>query len=1228
MKTNFTRQFKFTCFLIGMFIIGGTFESMSAQIRSEVNEVQKMIDEVPANSAKEIDLHGQKYTLSNTILISGGRKITLKNGTLVRNYYHPQTFISVSSSSLTLENIIIDGDQTRINATGPLINLNNSDLYVKAGAVIKNNVIVSSVTAGGVIVDSNSSLTMTGGEIFGCYDYDMGHVYIAQGGTFTMTGGSIYSVCTEGSNVTIGGAANITSYFRLYGGDCHLVLSSALQNTLPVWRATAQSGTIAAVGNGNYIPTVNDVAKFKDYKNKWQFDLKDGNIIFVGESSIVKSEDELQKKINAAPVGSFGFPTSITVGNVEITKGVTINGKYITLTGGTIIGNSSNSWISLKGGGLNLDQMNLTCKESLRGSPIYADGGKLIINKSTIDGRNAIGGAITVGSVGSIEINQGTINGIVANVNSSLTFNSGSATTILSKIPITFGGGVLISGGISSQIILTSAPKNKFKFLLTQGSIISTGGGGFILEEKYLSMFEYMDTDYRLVWENNQVLCEKINVVPSVAETENDLLKMIEALPTGSESNPGIIKIKNITLTKPLVVDGKYITFNGGTLASSNSSAQINIRKGGLVLDNISVSANWTTTGKLITVTSNGTLIIRSTAVIRSTSQDPNLIYLEAGSILTSDGNITGNISSSGTLYLNSGIINGQINSSGIFNLSGTVSIKSRIYLSGNAFITLTSIPKYKLQILTEGKTSTVVVKGGNGFTLSQTYLSMFQCITANWQFIWNNNQLSVVENQNMNYKVTWNTLVGVTVKPESGYNASSISKGGTFKFTIVGPSDKKIIVKSGATIINPTYTGIYTILDIQTDIQLTILLENKAEYTITMPSSAPGVIIQRPVNFTGKVKEGDSFTFKADPSSSSYAVGVKVNGQYIYRDYGFVNGESLQAAYTIYNIKSTIVIEIEAINLSTLNTTKTVTSTSGNLKSYITVRECCYLKKLILKGSVNVLDLIFMSNDLPDITSIDLSEAVVTGNKLTNYDFSFMYKLSEIILPASITEIEDNAFCYNPQLERVVTNRVLPPILGKDAFYNIPVSQITIIVPEGSGSTYRSATVWKNYKIVEATSTEIFSITFIKSQDNIKMVIETGYNPNRVVAGKDFKFRLESDYPTNKLEVSANGVQLIPLQSVYTIYSINENQSITVLVKSSVDNENVFSNGWELSVRGNTLRIKHPNMNNIPLYVASVNGTVINIVQLNGVYTELNLPAKGVYIVYSTDFSRKIMVK
>lgn len=1151
MKKINTSQSKRTSFLIWLVFLGGVLISMPVKAQSTVSELQQLINDVPANGTKVLDLGGKTYEQAAMLEITGGRNITLKNGTLLRYYFYSAgTFVSVTDSQLTLESFAIDGNKENKNVGGPLVYLANSELTVKAGTVITNNDITGQVKAGGVMVGGTSSFVMTGGEIGGCYDYGWGQVYVAPGGKFTMTGGTIRSVCTE-SNVTIGGAANITSYFRLYG-EYNLMISSALENVIPVRRGGATEGTIAAVATGGYTLTANDVTKFKDYDKRWQFGLQDGNIIFTEQSSIVNSEDELQKRIDAAPIGSIGSPTSISVGNVEITKGVTINGKYITLTGGNIIGNSNNAWISLKGGGLNLDQIKITNKGAYNGSPIYVDGGRLIINNSSIDGELCQVGAINVSSQSGsiIEINQGTIKGIISNMDASLTFNSGSASSIFSKVPVWLSGNVQIYGGVTCQVILTSAPQYKLKFSLTQGNIAASGGNGFVLTERYLSMFESLDEDYQLVWKNNQILYEKIGGgTPSVIETEDDLQKALDAASPGTASTPTIIPIKNVTLTKPLTIDGKYITFNGGSLVSSNSSAKINIKKGGLILDNISVSAGWSSSGKFITVSGNGTLVIRSTATISSNSKDLNLIYIEAGSTLRNEGIITGCISSGGILYLTSGTIHGQVSSSGLFYLSGTVKIDIGVYLSGSAVITMTSVPKYLLQILTDGESSTVVVKGGSGFVLSQSYLDKFVCVTENWQFIWSNNKILVVKIQSTNYKVTWNIPSGVTVKPESGYDATSIVKGGDFKFTIVFPSDKKVIVKQGSIVIAPDVNGVYTLYNIQADILLTITLVDKIRYTVTLPSQTGFEIKAVDGYDASSVMEGADFKFSIKPKTGyeQHIVRVFVNNALITAGSGSV--------YTIINVQANLIVKIEV--------------------TPPTIEELFYIVWNAEEGATLI------------------PEPGYDKNKVKpGEDFKF-HIVSDALHKGWEIQVRVNGVLLSPDIWGIYT-----------------LSNI------------------RSDKNIVITLSEVFSVTFVKPKEDVKMIAETGYNPDRVLAGNNFKFRLESRYKTDQLQVRANGELLMPINSVYTIYDIHENKTITVIVNTSVGNEDIHSAGIEIAIRGYKLCIKHPEMRNKPLYITSFNGSIVKTNLLNGTYTEIDVPAKGTYIIFFEGFSQKIVIK
>lgn len=143
MKKINTSQSKRTSFLIWLMFLGGVLISMPVKAQSTVSELQQLINDVPANGTKVLDLGGKTYQQADLLEITGGRNITLKNGTLLRNnFYSPGKFVHVADSYLTLESFTIDGNEKNKNTRGPLISLISSELTVKSGTVIKNNDIM------------------------------------------------------------------------------------------------------------------------------------------------------------------------------------------------------------------------------------------------------------------------------------------------------------------------------------------------------------------------------------------------------------------------------------------------------------------------------------------------------------------------------------------------------------------------------------------------------------------------------------------------------------------------------------------------------------------------------------------------------------------------------------------------------------------------------------------------------------------------------------------------------------------------------------------------------------------------------------------------------------------------------------------------------------------------------------------------------------------------------
>ena len=61
-------------------------------------------------------------------------------------------------------------------------------------------------------------------------------------------------------------------------------------------------------------------------------------------------------------------------------------------------------------------------------------------------------------------------------------------------------------------------------------------------------------------------------------------------------------------------------------------------------------------------------------------------------------------------------------------------------------------------------------------------------------------------------YQVTWNSLSGVTLTSEKGYNADAVTEGDDFKFKITNTTTNTVIVKNGNTELKPNAKGIYTL--------------------------------------------------------------------------------------------------------------------------------------------------------------------------------------------------------------------------------------------------------------------------------------------------------------------------------------------------------------------------------------------------------------------------------
>lgn len=71
-----------------------------------------------------------------------------------------------------------------------------------------------------------------------------------------------------------------------------------------------------------------------------------------------------------------------------------------------------------------------------------------------------------------------------------------------------------------------------------------------------------------------------------------------------------------------------------------------------------------------------------------------------------------------------------------------------------------------------------------------------------------------------------------------------------------------------------------------------------------------------------------------------------------------------------------------------------------------------------------------------------------------------------------------------------------------------------------------------------------------------------------------------------------------------------------------------VKQSNFRVEVRDCKLCIAHPYMKDVPVFIATIGGVLVNADRLNGEYTEIDLRAPGIYILFCNGYSRKIIVK
>ncbi len=123
---------------------------------------------------------------------------------------------------------------------------------------------------------------------------------------------------------------------------------------------------------------------------------------------------------------------------------------------------------------------------------------------------------------------------------------------------------------------------------------------------------------------------------------------------------------------------------------------------------------------------------------------------------------------------------------------------------------------------------------------------------------------------------------------------------------------------------------------------------------------------------------------------------------------------------------------------------------------------------------------------DCDGLTSVTIPDSV---NSIGAYAFQKCDKLNNIVIGKSVTSIGNNAFSETP-LASITCLAETPPALNNSYSYFYSYVNTTLYVPSNSIQTYRTASVWSNFKIITDFKPNFFSLDDVSAMHGDTIVV------------------------------------------------------------------------------------------------------------------------------------------
>ena len=114
-------------------------------------------------------------------------------------------------------------------------------------------------------------------------------------------------------------------------------------------------------------------------------------------------------------------------------------------------------------------------------------------------------------------------------------------------------------------------------------------------------------------------------------------------------------------------------------------------------------------------------------------------------------------------------------------------------------------------------------------------------------------------------------------------------------------------------------------------------------------------------------------------------------------------------------------------------------------------------------------------------LTSVTIPNSVTT---IGSGAFSFCSSLTSVTIPNSVTTIGSGAFYYCNEIKQITSEAVTPPDCYRYAFKGINTRECKLFVPKNSVDAYKREYGWKEFFLIEGTTTGIINNIYNKTEN------------------------------------------------------------------------------------------------------------------------------------------------